>query len=210
MYTPRQFENNNRSEILDFVQANSFGTIVTSGPKTLATHIPLEIDPSGKFLSGHISAANPQAKELTDGSEVLCIFVGPHAYISSSWYNHQNVPTWNYIAVHIYGRVKLTSGAETVEALKVMLEKYEAGSEKPVLMDDLSEEYLSKTIRGIVAFQIEISTIKASYKLSQNRDKTNHARIVDQLEKRGNHNDNAIAFEMKKRAPKSAQDEPSA
>lgn len=210
MFTPKHFENNNRSEILDFVQANSFGTIVSSGTKTLATHIPLDIDSSGKFLSGHISAANPQAKELIDGAEVLCIFLGPHAYVSSSWYNHQNVPTWNYIAVHIYGRVRLTSGSETVEALKVTLDKYEAGSENPVSKEDFSGDYLAKSIRGIVSFQIEISTIKASYKLSQNRDKTDYTRIVDQLEKRGSHNDHAIAFEMKKQSPKSTQNEPSA
>lgn len=210
MYTPKHFQNNNTGEIIEFVKANSFGTLVTAGSKTLATHIPLELNTEGNFLSGHISAANPQARELVDGTEVLCIFLAPHAYISSSWYNHQNVPTWNYIAVHIYGKIKLIEGSDAVQALKEMVDKYEATSENPVTIEGLSPDYLSRTLKGIVAFKVQVSSIKASYKLSQNRDTTNHNRIVDQLEKRGEHNDRAIAFEMKRRSPKTQENESTA
>ncbi len=111
MYTPPYYKNENVENVLDFVEKNSFGILISqSNSKLLATHIPLEFDKNENgqtILVGHISKANPQWKNFINDSNVLAIFNGPHSYISSSWYDHENVPTWNYIAVHIYGKVKI-------------------------------------------------------------------------------------------------------
>src|SRR5258705_824077 len=111
MYVPGYSRNDNIEEVKSFIKENSFAILVSNGSNKLhATHIPLELstNENGKdILTGHISKANRQWKNFADNDRVLVIFNGPHAYVSSSWYDHENVPTWNYIAVHIYGTIKI-------------------------------------------------------------------------------------------------------
>jgi transcriptional regulator len=128
----------------------------------------------------------------------MIIFPGPHAYVSSSWYDHENVPTWNYIAVHVYGKIKIIEGEELHAALKQLVDKYEKGSEHPVSIEKMSPEYVRQSIRGLIGFEIDITSIEASYKLSQNRDKKNYMNIINELEKRGDHDSKSVAAEMKK------------
>jgi len=116
---------------------------------------------------------------------VLAIFSGPHTYISSSWYDHENVPTWNYVAVHIYGTLRVISDEELRASLKQLVDKYEKDSEKPARMENLSDKYLKHELMGIVGFEIAITRMEATNKLSQNRDAVNHQAIIQQLEKRG-------------------------
>lgn len=201
MYIPDIYKNENQEEIKDFLRNNSFGILVnqTNG-KLCATHIPLELDTNtnGKqVLQGHISKENPQWKGFLDNDKVLAIFSGAHSYISSSWYDHENVPTWNYIAVHVYGTIKIIYGEAVIESLKKLVDKYEQNSEKPVRVEDFSKKTMMQT-RAIVAFEIEIEEIQAVHKLSQNRDDKNYKNIVAELKKSGNIQDEAIANEMSK------------
>ena len=202
MYIPSYFKNNDLDEVRDFLSKNSFGILVSQlDSKFLATHIPLELDKNeeGKdILVGHISKGNPQWKNFSHDSQVLAIFSGAHSYISSSWYDHENVPTWNYIAVHIYGKIKIIEGEKLVRALTKLVDKYEKNSEKPVAVERMSEKMLNKEIKGIVGFEIEINEIQSAYKLSQNRDDVNHKNITSELEKKGDCNSQVIAEEMKK------------
>jgi len=108
MYIPKYFRVANADEVWDFVQKNSFGTIVTTNHgKPIATHLPLQLrkEEEDYYITGHIAYGNPQWKAFETSEDVLIIFQGPHAYISSSWYEKENVPTWNYQAVHVYGTV---------------------------------------------------------------------------------------------------------
>jgi transcriptional regulator len=130
MYTPDIYKNEDPESIRAFLKENSFGILInqTNG-KLCATHIPieLEINDDGKeILQGHISKLNPQAEGFTENDQVLAVFSGPHGYISSSWYDHENVPTWNYIAVHVYGRIKIVNEDTTTQQLKKLVDKYEA------------------------------------------------------------------------------------
>jgi transcriptional regulator len=205
MYTPHHFKNNNIVEVLDFVQNNSFGIIVSQhNAKLVATHFPLQLhkNEEGKYvLQGHLSRANPQGKFFENGVEVLAIFNGPNSYISSSWYNHENVPTWNYIAVHIYGTIKIIEGDKVIQALTQLVDKYEQKSEHPVSVTNMSTEYLASQLKGIIAFEIEITDVQSAYKLSQNRDNVNHENIVKELRKSGDENSNAIADAMEASLP---------
>ena len=201
MYTPEIYKNENQEEIKKFLQENSFGILInhTNG-KLWATHIPLELDTNengATILSGHISKENPQWNGFIDNDQVLAVFSGPHSYISSSWYDHENVPTWNYIAVHVYGKIKIIEGEAVIESLKKLVDKYEQKSENPVRIEDLSQKIMLQS-RGIVAFEIEITEIQATRKMSQNRDEKNYQNIISELEKANTNQSVAVANEMKK------------
>jgi transcriptional regulator len=200
MYIPKLYKNENQEDIQNFIHKNGFGILVnqTVG-KLWATHIPLLLEEkNGKqYLVGHVSKENPQAESFKTNDEVLVIFSGVHTYISSSWYDHENVPTWNYLAVHVYGKVKLHTLEESIEALKKLVNKYEAKSEKPVRIEDLSKKTMQQA-RGIVSFEIEVTAVEAMKKLSQNRDDKNYQTIITKLEDSNDYQSIEVAMEMKK------------
>jgi transcriptional regulator len=199
MYVPKKFQNTDASQVQDFIRENGFGIIISKTHESIeATHIPLHLSEDGKKLHGHLSRANPQWKNFVEHPEVLVIFNGPHAYISSSWYNHENVPTWNYIAVHVHGKINLIEGDALELSLKQLVDKYEKQSASPVSVEKMSPEYFRKQIQGLVGFEIAITNMEAAYKLSQNRDKVNHDAIISALEKRDHGHDKVIASEMPK------------
>ncbi len=199
MYTPKLNRNENTEELQAFIRMNGFGILVsTVAGKPWASHIPLMLSADGKKLSGHIARGNKQWKEWNLETEILAIFSGPHAYISSSWYDHENVPTWNYLAVHVYGHLKILSDHELLQSLKELTDKYEKHSERPVSVEKMNPDFVKKEMLGIVGFEIEITKMEATYKLSQNRDTKNYDAIVTELEKRKDHASTAIANEMKK------------
>jgi transcriptional regulator len=201
MYIPEIYKNENQEEILDFIQKNSFGILVNQSLGIIsATHIPLELeirDNSKQFLVGHISKENPQWHNFEKDNTVLAIFSGPHTYISPSWYDHENVPTWNYVAVHIYGKIKIIEGQKVYDSLKQLVDKYESKVDNPTKIEDYSKKTMLQ-VRGIVAFEIEITNIQAVKKMSQNRDDKNFLNIISELEKTNNSNDLNVANEMKK------------
>lgn len=200
MYIPELYKNENQQDIQNFIHQNGFGILVnqTDG-KLWATHIPLLLEEKdGKqLLVGHVSRENPQAKSFKTNDEVLAVFSGVHTYISSSWYDHENVPTWNYLAVHVYGKIKVHSLDQTIEALKRLVDKYEVKSDQPVRVEDLSKKTMLQA-KGIVSFEIEITTIEAKKKLSQNRDDKNYQTIISKLENSNDYNSTEVAREMKK------------
>ncbi len=200
MYIPHYYKNEDLKEIKDFLMHNSFGILVNQvDGKPWASHIPLELDKDkeGKdILVGHIAKANPQGKAFDSNTEILCIFNGPHAYISSSWYKEEEVPTWNYIAVHVYGRLKVLNEEETMTSLHKLVDKYEKNSKNPISLHDMSPKTL-RQVKGIIGFQIEITAIQAAYKLSQNRTE-DHPKITSELTDQSDAGSKAIAQEMNK------------
>jgi transcriptional regulator len=199
MYVPKQFRNNDASTINDFIRHHGFGILVSlSDNKMIATHIPLELSADETKLTGHIARANPQWRSFSNNTEVMIIFPGPHAYVSSSWYDHENVPTWNYISIHVYGKIKIIEGEQLYSALTQLVNKYEKTSQYPVSVEKMSPEYVRQQIKGLVGFEIDITSIEAAYKLSQNRDKKNYLNVINELEKRGDHDSKSVASEMKK------------
>lgn len=201
MYIPEIYKNEDPEQIRAFIKANSFGILITNKDGvSLATHIPLEYaqkEDGTEILHAHISKANEQCKHIEDGADALCIFNGPHSYVSSSWYDFEEVSTWNYIAVHIRGKFALLDQEGLYTSIKTLMDKYESPQENPVRMEELSEKTL-RQINGVIGFEIAITSIEASYKLSQNRDDKNHTAVVDQLHKSGDSGSKAIAEEMGK------------
>jgi transcriptional regulator len=202
MYIPKYFKVTDFDEIREFIQRNSFGTIVTTKQdKPIATHLPLELHKQGDdyYIIGHMAYANPQWKTFeVENDNVLVMYQGPHAYISSSWYDHENVPTWNYQAVHVYGRPSIMSEQELEENLKLLLQNYEGQRKNPVLWANLSPQ-TKKQIKGIVGFKIKITEIQAAYKLSQNRNETDYINIIEKLINEVDSNSKQMAELMEKR-----------
>lgn len=196
----------NEPEIIEFIKKNAFATLVTQvDGKPWATHIPFVFhqDSDGNpILSGHIAKANLQWKSIPDNEDILVIFQGPHAYISSSWYNHENVPTWNYLAVHIYGKIRIIEGEELIEHLKSLVDNYESGRPNRVSIETMSEGYFQSQLRALVGIEVKIEEVHASAKLSQNRDDVNYQNIVTKLEESPYPMDKEIAGEMRKIRPR--------
>lgn len=202
MYTPKYYKVTDFEEIREFVQMNSFGTLVTTKKgKPIATHLPLQLvkEEDSYFVTGHMAYGNPQWGTFETTEDVLIMFQGPHAYISSSWYETENVPTWNYQAVHVYGTASILNEEELKHDLTKLLEKYENYREDPVLWDKLSPSLLEKEIKRIIGFKIAVDEIQAAYKLSQNRNEKDYANIIEQLHNVEKPDSKQIADVMEKR-----------
>ncbi|MFC4618906.1 FMN-binding negative transcriptional regulator [Camelliibacillus cellulosilyticus] len=204
MYIPKHFKVTDFDEIREFIRGNSFGTIVTTQHgKPIATHLPLELHQQGEddFITGHMAYANPQWKTLGENKDhVLVIYQGPHAYISSSWYKHENVPTWNYQSVHVYGTANIMSEQELKDDLKLLLQKYEHHRQHAALWENLSPQ-TKKQIKGIVGFKIKVQEVQAAYKLSQNRNEEDYRNIIQKLNEEKDLNAHQIANVMENRKP---------
>jgi transcriptional regulator len=202
MYIPRRYEEKDREKVFSFIKENSFAILVSvSDGAPVATHIPLLLEKNAAgedILMGHISKGNQQKNTLTDGAKVLAIFPGPHSYVSPRWYTQMQVPTWNYISVHIYGTVKIVEGEALKEALSRLMNNYEHSMPRPVKLEDIPEKTFSDDFRGIIGFEIGVGEIQAAYKLSQNRDEQSFHQVIGELEQ-GNESAKGVAAEMKER-----------
>lgn len=201
MYIPKYYQVKDMDEIVKMIEKNSFATVVTTKKgKPIASHLSLQLYKEGEdyFITGHLAYGNPQWRTFETCESVLVIFQGPHAYISSSWYEQENVPTWNYQAVHMYGQASILDEEALKQDLTMLLEKYEKHREHPVLWDTLSPHLLEKQLKGIVGFKIKVQEIQAAYKLSQNRDEEDYQNIIEKLQKEEDPHSLQLAEEMKK------------
>lgn len=207
MYIPRTNRIDAPEEIWRFIDANSFALLLSHlDGRMFGTHIPILSGARAdgtRYLHSHLSRANPQWKDWREDEQVLVVFQGPHAYISSSWYDHVNVPTWNYIAVHVYGRLRIIDGDELYESVTQLMRKFEAKSRTPVTMEGLPADFVERELKAVVGFVVEIDDIQGKQKLSQNRDDANHATIIHELEQRGETFDADVAAEMRRDRPRS-------
>ncbi|MXV14399.1 FMN-binding negative transcriptional regulator [Hufsiella ginkgonis] len=198
MYIPKNYLLTDFAAITSFMQQYSFGTLVSNHENIPeATHIPFVIEVIGDqvHISSHMARSNPQAARM-ENQEVLIIFTEPHAYISPRHYEkEQNVPTWNYLAVHVYGRVQVTNDPQRKqELLEKMIGTYEKGYMEQ--WKRLPEQFKANNIKGITAFEIEITDIQAKNKLSQNKTETERKSIISELGNSGDTNERDIARYM--------------
>ncbi len=198
MYIPKHFADINIDEIVSFITRYSFGTIVSVQEGVpLATHLPFVVseDQGAITLTSHFAKANHQSEAIANG-HVLVIFTEPHAYISPKHYESElSVPTWNYVAVHAYGRCRLIGDeSEVFGVLESMIGTYE--KDYMAQWANLPLEYKQKMSKGIVAFQVTVDRISAINKLSQNKKETERQRIIGYLADSEDTNERAIAHLM--------------
>lgn len=185
MYSPPYNQIENRAEVLGFMRANNFAVIVTAtGGEPRASHLPVLVEERGEGLVivAHMAKNNPQWEAFFD-DEVLVIFHGAHAYVSPRWYEEkERVPTWNYAAVHAYGKVRAFHGAQDKRAAVAKLVAHHDPLWQPEF-EKLSPAYMEGMLGGIVAFEIPVERIETRWKLSQNRGRREMELITAELEK---------------------------
>lgn len=187
MYTPRHFELNDAQLAQRLIDEHPFALLI--GPDgqghSFVTHVPLVRVAAGNgevqddwWLEGHMAKANPHWGWLAAQRELLVVFSGPDAYVSPSHYETtQAVPTWNYLALHVHGKLELVESPEDKDALlKRLIAQHEPAY--AAQWRGLSEDFQSKMLAAIVGFRIRVQRVEAKAKLSQNRSAVERARIA--------------------------------
>ncbi|MGE5194645.1 MAG: FMN-binding negative transcriptional regulator [Deltaproteobacteria bacterium] len=197
MYIPAAFREDDAEKLFDLIEQHGFGLLISDFDGTpFATHLPLLLDravaPHG-CLIGHMARANPHW-EKADGKTVLAVFAGPHAYVSPTWYEAENVvPTWNYVAVHAYGTFRAIHEREAL--LKIVgqcVHFYEAALPSPWTFDGRNE-YAQRMAGAIVGFRIEISRLEGKWKLNQNHPRERREKVIRALRASGDETSRAVA-----------------
>ena len=181
MYIPEHFEVTDRREIFSFIKANAFGQLISNVEGRLfSTHIPFLTSTNQQRLLGHVAKPNPQWESI-EGQEVLVTFQGEHDYVSPSLYIDQGVPTWNYQAVHVYGKCGVISEPEKLSSLVNRLTR----ENESTLENPWEPEFNPSMLNAIVGLEIAITEIQCKYKLSQNRPESDRANVAEAFKKRG-------------------------
>jgi transcriptional regulator len=195
MYSPPYNRVEDRKELVAFMQANSFAILVTAtGGAPMASHLPAVVadGEQGIVIHSHMAKNNPQWQEFFD-DEVLVVFAGPHAYVSPRWYeDKERVPTWNYAAVHAYGKVTLTKDRAAKRAAQRELVAQLDPQWLPKF-DALRPEYVQNMLEGIVTFDIAVARLETRWKLSQNRGRREQELIAAELDKSDDSSVRALA-----------------
>jgi transcriptional regulator len=200
MYIPKQFEIEEEAEKIAFMKQYSFATMVTTkGDLPVATQLPFLItkNAGSLVLSAHFALANEQTGYIEENTS-LVIFSEPHAYISPVHYDKvESVPTWDYVAVHAYGKAKIVKDEnEKIKALENMILFYEPGYLGK--WNKLAEKFKKGMSRGIVVFDLEVTDLQGQKKISQNKTEMERERIAVHLEKSDVSSEKAIADYIRK------------
>lgn len=210
MYIPAHFAQTDHNHLFDLIEAHAFGLLISGASKAdggsdmIASHVPFLLDRTrGEHgtLVCHLAAANNQIATL-DGQEVLCIFQGPHGYVSPNWYAKKPaVPTWNYMVVHAYGRARVSRDLAGLRAIVDRLSKIYEGPEGWQL-DDEPDSFFTGMARGIVGIEIPVTKLEGKFKLSQNRPLADIDGVIDNLRRLGGEGNLALAEAMVEAAAK--------
>lgn len=206
MYTPAAFNESDHTKLFAMIQQHSFGLLISHhAGEPVATHLPMLVDrsigPHGQLI-GHMARANPHWQQA-DGQPVLAVFSGPHAYISPSWYEADNVvPTWNYVAIHAYGIFRAIHGEpEMMQVVQDTVNFYEAAMPNPWKLDT-ARESSRLMVKGIVGFRIELTRLEGKLKLSQNHPHARQEKVAQALSASTDRNAREIADLMTTILPK--------
>ncbi|UTH16569.1 FMN-binding negative transcriptional regulator [Macrococcus epidermidis] len=199
MFLPQLFKVEDFNALITFLKRNSFATVISSqNDVPYASQVPVMVDVNDDeiVLSFHLARPNPQNKTLTNNDNVLIQFTGAHGYVSSSWYEQEEVSTWNYQAAQLKGECAVLDQDELMEDLKRLTDHYETGDNARTF-DTLSEDVL-KQAKGVIGYKVKVREAGLKYKLSQNRSDKDYKNIVLNLRDSDNQDDNRLADEMEK------------
>lgn len=203
MYNLPYFKEQDAAVVLQFIKENPFAFLCgcDAANKPVATQVPVFIDEKdGKlFLSGHVMKNTDHHKAFLQNPNVLAVFTGAHTYVSASWYSDkQQASTWNYMSVHAKGQLRFLDEQALLDVLKRTTNHFENNPYSGSNFEDLSESYVQRLIKAIIAFEVEVQQIDNVFKLSQNRDEKSYHTIIDKLENQ-DADGKRIADEMKLR-----------
>lgn len=202
MYLPAFYQEERREVQFDLIRSHPLGLLISAGPGGLmANALPFTAypDEGSGVLRVHVARANSQWRELSDATECLVVFSGPHAYISPSWYpskaeNHRTVPTWNYATVHVWGRPTLHEDAAWLRRqIDALTQAHEGHRPQPWKVSDAPADFVTAQLKAIVGIEISITRIEAKWKMSQNRSEADREGVVAGLQAEGGAGQAAVA-----------------
>lgn len=183
MHVPPAFAETDPEAVEAMIAEARLGLLVTHGPRGLfASHLPFVWDPAERVLTGHLARANPHRARAGD-EEALVVLAGPEAYVSPGWYlskadDPRQVPTWNYEAVHLRGRLEWFEDPGRLRRLLAELsDRHERGRPEPWRLEDAPADYVERLLRGIVGVAVHVTEVTAKRKLSQNRSPEDRAGV---------------------------------
>ncbi|MCC7049540.1 MAG: FMN-binding negative transcriptional regulator [Alphaproteobacteria bacterium] len=195
MYLPTQFKEERTDVLHAAIRQARLGTLVTLGPQGLeASHVPMLVDPEPApygTLRGHIAKANGQWRAPAKDVQALAMFLGPHAYVTPSWYATKKetgkvVPTWNYVAIHAYGPVEFFDDPDRLMAVVTGLtDTHEKPRAEPWAVSDAPADFLRAQLKGIVGFALPIARLEGKWKMSQNRTAQDRDGVIEGLAREG-------------------------
>ena len=204
MYDLPYHKEKNEEVIKKFMAKYPFAFISGSDSenKPVATQLPVfmeEID-DRKIIRGHMMKNTDHHKAFVHNEQVLLVFTGPSTYVSGTWYSNPHTPsTWNFMSVHVKGRIRFLDDASLIDVLrKTSLHFENQDPQSATIYDNLPADYTQKIIKAIVAFEIEVKEIDTVFKLSQDRDAKSYNNIIERLKVQGEAGQ-VIAAEMEKR-----------
>ncbi len=204
MYALPFYKEKDPKVIRQFIDDHPFAFIsgCDADGKPVATQVPVFIiEEHGKeVLQGHIMRNTDHHKAFQHNPNVLVVFTGPHTYVSATWYSNPHIAsTWNYMSVHVQGRIKFLDDGALPDVLRKVTMHFEGHNpDSPTVYDNLSEEFKQKYMKAIVGFEIEITGMDHVFKLSQDRDEASFLNIIRELKSKGGDSDQ-IALEMESR-----------
>jgi transcriptional regulator len=207
MYIPSHFEESRIEALHGLIREHSLGTLVTLGSLGLnANHVPFELDPAPApfgTLQCHVARGNPVWRDFTKDSEALVVFQGAQAYITPSWYATKKatgkvVPTYNYLVVHAYGRLRIIEDRAWLRNLVQRLtSRYESGRQEPWKVSDAPDDYVETMLGAIVGIEIPVIRLLGKWKASQNRHAVDREGVVRGLSEIDDAGAQAIAKAVK-------------
>lgn len=197
MYVPAHFDESRTEVLHDFIKQHPFGMLITHGASGLdANHIPFELDSRQGgmgMLNAHVARVNPVWQDVADGDEVLVVFRVADAYVSPNWYPskhefHKQVPTWNYMVAHAYGRITIRDDERFVRGVVARLTRtHEASQPTPWKMTDSTTDFIDTMLKAILGMEIEITRLVGKSKLSQNKEVRDIRNAGETLKAQGDH-----------------------
>ncbi|MDC7999593.1 FMN-binding negative transcriptional regulator [Aequorivita todarodis] len=194
MYPPPHHQSHDIEKMISVLKHFPLGMLLTAKDgKPFVTHIPFIYNETSKKLVAHLDRNNPQLETLTENAEVTVVFKGPDTYISPSIYTTPQLPTWNYIIVHVTGRLQLINEPEAIKQTMVDMTKFLEGKEQNFILKK-DDPRMERLIDYIQAFEIEITNCEGKFKLSQDKNSQDFENAKEEL-KRNSQKDVSIFIE---------------
>lgn len=202
MYNIPNFKEGDHQVIIDFIKSHPFAMLIGSiNDIPAVTQVPLLIEEREEklILVGHIMKGTDHYKAFSENPNVLCVFTGAHSFVSASWYTDPKVAsTWNYMSVHARGKISFLDEAALLKVLEQTTAHFENNDASPASYKNLSPEYVQHHAKAIVAFEVEVTSVEHTFKLSQNRNKESYDNIIRHLHQ-GDADAQGVAREMEAR-----------
>lgn len=206
MYIPDRHQPPCDTAMRDLIRAHPLGTLVTAFSGRLAAdHIPMLLTNDCSRLQGHVASANPMVDNGVNHGDALAIFQGPQSYISPSWHSSKQqdgkvVPTWNYVTVHVHGKLKLVHDTDwLVEHLNALTEQNEGTVSETWKVSDAPRDYIDRLRGMIVGIEIRLDEMHGKWKTTVVRPEENAQGVADALSRLGNTDADGMAILIRER-----------